>query len=133
MKAELPKIDRRSRRILWLRSVAGKQGGGIFGSSHYAASKAAVIGLCWGLPANSVLTGSPATPCPRASWTRASSPGAAARQRRTACVPLWSTSRRCAEPPRRRTSPARGLYLASDAAVYVTGGILDVNGGPYFD
>jgi NAD(P)-dependent dehydrogenase (short-subunit alcohol dehydrogenase family) len=35
-----------SKRVIWLSSIAGKQGGGVFGSAHYAASKAAVIGLC---------------------------------------------------------------------------------------
>jgi 3-oxoacyl-[acyl-carrier protein] reductase len=47
LKAALPAMMRQRRgRIVWLSSVAGKQGGGVFGSSQYATSKAAVIGLC---------------------------------------------------------------------------------------
>src|SRR2546425_11566855 len=39
-------MARRWGRIIWISSVAGKQGGGIIGTAHYAASKAGVIGLC---------------------------------------------------------------------------------------
>jgi len=46
LKAVLPKMmERRRGRIIWLSSQAGKQGGGVFGKSHYATSKAALIGL----------------------------------------------------------------------------------------
>jgi|GEM_PF-4158120 len=38
-------MERRWGRVIWISSVAGKQGGGIIGTAHYAASKAAVIGL----------------------------------------------------------------------------------------
>src|SRR5947207_349341 len=39
-------MARRWGRVIWISSVAGKQGGGIIGTAHYAASKAGVIGLC---------------------------------------------------------------------------------------
>ena len=39
-------MARRWGRVVWLSSIAGKQGGGVFGTAHYAASKAGVIGLC---------------------------------------------------------------------------------------
>ena len=39
-------MERRWGRVIWISSVAGKQGGGIIGTAHYAASKAGVIGLC---------------------------------------------------------------------------------------
>ena len=47
LQAVLPGMMRRRwGRIIWLSSLAGKQGGGVFGTAHYAASKAGVIGLC---------------------------------------------------------------------------------------
>ena len=42
-------MQQRWGRLIWLASVAAKIGGGLFGTSHYAASKAGVIGLCQGL------------------------------------------------------------------------------------
>src|SRR5260370_2585669 len=39
-------MARRWGRGLWLSSGAGRQGGGISGTAHYAATKAGVIGLC---------------------------------------------------------------------------------------
>jgi 3-oxoacyl-[acyl-carrier protein] reductase len=38
-------MERRWGRVIWISSVAGKQGGGIIGTAHYAASKAGLIGL----------------------------------------------------------------------------------------
>jgi NAD(P)-dependent dehydrogenase (short-subunit alcohol dehydrogenase family) len=39
-------MARRWGRLIWMSSIAGKQGGGVFGTASYAASKAGVIGLC---------------------------------------------------------------------------------------
>ena len=39
-------MQRHRGRVIWISSIAGKQGGGVFGAAHYAASKAGVIGLC---------------------------------------------------------------------------------------
>lgn len=126
-------MQRRRGRIIWISSIAGKQGGGVFGSTHYAASKAAVIGLChgaarelgpYGITSNAlapglVLTGLIAK---NSSQEREEE----LRQQVTASVPL----RRAGEP---QDVACAALYLASDAASYVTGEILDVNGGAYFD
>jgi NAD(P)-dependent dehydrogenase (short-subunit alcohol dehydrogenase family) len=120
-------------RVIWLSSVAGKQGGGIFGSTHYAASKAAVIGLCqgaarelgpFGITSNAIAPGLTLTGMVAA----ASSPELEAEilERVRASVPL----RRAAEP---EDVAAAALFLASDEAAYITGEILDVNGGAYFD
>ena len=47
LKAVLPTMMQRGRgRIVWISSQAGREGEGTFGTTHYAASKAAVIGLC---------------------------------------------------------------------------------------
>jgi 3-oxoacyl-[acyl-carrier protein] reductase len=120
-------------RVIWLSSVAGKQGGGVFGSTHYATSKAAVIGLCqgaarelgpFGITSNAIAPGLTLTGLVAAS----SSPEveAAIHERVRTTVPL----RRAAEP---EDVAAAALYLASEEAAYVTGEILDVNGGAYFD
>jgi 3-oxoacyl-[acyl-carrier protein] reductase len=120
-------------RIIWLSSVAGKQGGGIFGSTHYAASKAAVIGLCqgaarelgpFGITSNAIAPGLTLT----GMVASASSPELEAEinARVSATVPL----RRAAEP---EEVAAAALFLASEEAGYITGEVLDVNGGAYFD
>lgn len=125
--------DRLWGRVIWLSSVAGKQGGGIFGSTHYATSKAAVIGLCqgaarelgpFGITSNAIAPGLTLTGMVAA----ASTPEREAEilERVRASVPL----RRAAEP---EDVAAAALFLASDEASYITGEILDVNGGAYFD
>lgn len=133
LKALLPGMMRRRRgRVVWLSSVAGKQGGGIFGTSHYAASKAAVIGLCqaaarelgpYGITSNAIAPGFVDT----GIVTRSSSQEIEDQVR----VSVAGSA------PLRRVATAKdiacaALYLASDAAAYVTGEILDVNGGSYF-
>lgn len=134
LKAVLPAMMRRRRgRVVWLSSVAGKQGGGIFGTSHYAASKAAVIGLCqaaarelgpYGITSNAIAPGFVDT----GIVARSSSQEVEDQVRVSAAD----------SAPLRRVATAKdvacaALYLASDAAAYVTGEILDVNGGSYFD
>ncbi|MBA3611154.1 MAG: SDR family oxidoreductase [Rubrobacter sp.] len=134
LKAVLPGMMRRRRgRVVWLSSVAGKQGGGIFGTSHYAASKAAVIGLCqaaarelgpYGITSNAIAPGFVDT-------------GIVARSSSQELEDQVRVSV-AGSAPLRRAGTAKdiacaALYLASDAAAYVTGEILDVNGGSYFD
>lgn len=120
-------------RLIWLSSISGKQGGGVFGSAHYAASKAAVIGLCqgaarelgpFGITSNAIAPGLIMT----GIVARASTPEREAEIARQVAetVPM----RRVGEPD---DVAYAALYLASEQAGYVNGEILDVNGGAYFD
>jgi 2-hydroxycyclohexanecarboxyl-CoA dehydrogenase len=135
LQAVLPEMRaRRWGRIVMLGSQAGKQGGGVFGSTHYACSKAALRGLCQGaarelgpfgvtcnviapglVDTDIVVTGG-ATPEQRAALA----------ERVAAAAPI----RRIARPA---DIAAAALFLASEEAGYVTGEVLDVNGGAYFD
>lgn len=134
LRAVLPgMMQRRRGRIVWLSSVAGKQGGGVFGTSHYAASKAAVIGLCqaaarelgpYGITSNAIAPGFVET----GIVARSSSQEVEDRVRA-----LVTDSAPLRRPATAKDIACAALYLASDAAAYVTGEILDVNGGSYFD
>ena len=134
LQAVLPGMMRRGYgRIIWLSSIAGKQGGGVFGTAHYAASKAGVIGLCqsaarqlgpYGITSNAIAPGLVLTGLlPRTGGAEMAD---RLRQDVERTVPL------------RRAATAEdvanaALFLASEAASYVTGEIVDVNGGAYFD
>ncbi len=111
--------------IVCMSSVSAQRGGGIFGGPHYSAAKAGVLGLAKamarefgpaGIRVNSVtpgliqtdITGGKLTEEMRADITRA--------------IPL------------NRLGEARDvaniyLFLASDLSAYVTGAVIDVNGG----
>jgi 3-oxoacyl-[acyl-carrier protein] reductase len=120
-------------RVIWLSSIAGKQGGGVFGTAHYAASKAGVIGLCqaaarqlgpYGITSNAIAPGLVLTSLlPRTG-------GTALADRLRQDVERNAPLRRAATP---LDIAHAALFLASDAASYITGEILDVNGGAYFD
>jgi 3-oxoacyl-[acyl-carrier protein] reductase len=126
-------MRRRWGRIIWLSSIAGKQGGGVFGTAHYAASKAGVIGLCqsaarqlgpYGITSNAIAPGLVLTSLlPRTG-------GAETADRLKQDVERSVPLRRAATP---EDIANVALFLASDAASYVTGEIVDVNGGAYFD
>lgn len=126
-------MQRRYGRIIWITSIAGKQGGGVFGSAHYAASKAAVIGLChaaarqlgpYGITSNAIAPGLVTTDL----VGRSAGQELAARLRQT--VEANTPIRRAATP---EDIAYAALFLASDEAGYVNGEIMDVNGGAYFD
>ncbi len=117
----------RSGKIVSLASAAGKTGGAAVGA-HYAASKAGVICLTkslaayaapYGVNVNCVSPGPTETPMTDA-WGTATNTAMAGK------IPLGRYGR-----------PAEVaeaiLFLASDRAAYITGEILDVNGGLIMD
>jgi NAD(P)-dependent dehydrogenase (short-subunit alcohol dehydrogenase family) len=121
-------------RVIMLGSQAGKQGGGVFGAAHYACSKAALRGLCqgaarelgpFGITCNVIAPGMIDTDIFLAG-------GATSERRDEIAARVAATA-----PVRRAGQPAdvaaAALYLASEEAGYVTGEVLDVNGGAYFD
>ena len=133
-KAVLPgMIERRYGRIICVSSIAGKMGGGFFGSSHYAAAKAGIAGF-----AKSV-----ARQMARYAITcNAVAPGLADTD-----IGLDTLDPELRERVRETTSQAVPLgrlasaqdvayailFLASDEAAYITGHELDVNGGHLMD
>lgn len=122
-------IENKYGRIVNLSSVSGKRGGGIFGGSHYSASKAGVLGFAkacaremaeYGITINSVapglidtdITGGALTPEKRESLRM--------------------------DIPARRLGAAQDVaaaiaFLASEAAGYITGEDIDINGGSHMD
>jgi 2-hydroxycyclohexanecarboxyl-CoA dehydrogenase len=126
-------MERRRGRIIWISSISGKQGGGVFGAAHYAASKAGVIGLChaaarqlgpYGITSNAIAPGFVTTDL----VPRTGGQDIAARILKM----VEETT------PMRRAATAEdvayaALFLASDEASYINGEIMDVNGGAYFD
>lgn len=115
-------------RIINIASVAAKRGGGLLGSAAYATSKAGLIGLTRALArelaphrvtVNAICPG----PVQSAMTERMSS---AQRTRALDAVPLG----RFAQPDE---VAAAVVYLSSDEAAFVTGEILDVDGGLTMD
>jgi len=124
-KAVLPGMkQQRWGRIVNLSSIGGR-GGTVLLSSHYAATKAAILGFTrhlalevarFGITVNAVAPGTTATERFKALRTEAETEALIRR------VPMG----RVAEPAEIAQCI---LFLASDAASYMTGATLDVNGG----
>jgi 3-oxoacyl-[acyl-carrier protein] reductase len=126
-------MERRWGRLIWISSVAGKQGGGIIGTAHYAASKAAVIGLCqaaarelgpYGITSNAIAPGFILT----GIATRAVD--AQAEREMDEKISAQAPMRRSGLPDDVAFAAA---FLASEEAGYITGEVMDVNGGIHFD
>lgn len=111
--------------IVCVSSIAGRAGGGVFGSSHYAAAKSGIFGLAKGLArelapqgirVNAVAPGPIDNDFTRGKMT----PEDKARIAKS--IPLG----RLGQPEEVGKAI---LFLASDLSSYVTGIVLDVNGG----
>jgi NAD(P)-dependent dehydrogenase (short-subunit alcohol dehydrogenase family) len=135
LRAVLPDMRERGwGRVVMLGSQAGKQGGGVFGAAHYACSKAALRGLCqgaarelgqFGITCNVIAPGMIDTDIMAAGGATPEQVGGIA-ERVAASAPVRRVGRTA-------DIAAAALYLASEEAGYVTGEVLDVNGGAYFD
>ncbi len=124
--AAIPEIRKRGGgAIVCISSIAGQNGGGVFGRSHYATSKAGIIGLAKalgrelapeGIRVNAIAPGTIDNDFTKGRMTRELKDQIAAR------VPMGrlGTSEEIANAC---------LFLASDQSSYVTGAVLDVNGG----
>jgi len=111
--------------IVCVASIAGQAGGGVFGSSHYAASKAGIMGLAKALGrelaadhirVNAVAPGPIDNNFTHGRMSRAIK-DAIARE-----IPLGRLG-----TPEEVANVC--LFLASDLASYITGAVIDVNGG----
>jgi len=124
-KAVLPIMKRQgSGRIVNVSSAAGRAGA-VTATSHYAAAKAGVLGFTRHL-AREV--------GPDGITVNAVAPGTVATERFKALRSVEETRRLAESIPLRRIAEPDEiaeavLFLASDAARYITGAALDVNGG----
>jgi 3-oxoacyl-[acyl-carrier protein] reductase len=121
-------MAQRSGKIINIASVAGKRGGGLLGNSSYAASKGAVIAFTKGVAREGA---------PYAINVNAITPGYSdigmtkdlepeKRQALLAGIPLGRTSK-----PEDIANAV--CFLASDEASFITGEIMDVDGGLMMD
>ncbi|MDK2801164.1 MAG: 3-oxoacyl-[acyl-carrier protein] reductase [Clostridiales bacterium] len=130
VKAVLPfMVEQRYGRIVAVSSVSAKRGGGIFGGSHYSAAKAGVLGFIknvarevarYGVYANAVAPGLIDTDITGGMMTDER------REELKKDIPLG----RLGTP---QDVANAILFLASDESSYVTGEVMDVNGGSHID
>jgi NAD(P)-dependent dehydrogenase (short-subunit alcohol dehydrogenase family) len=124
--AVVPRLEARGGgALVFMSSIAGQVGGGLFGRSHYAAAKSGIFGLAKalarelaprGIRSNAIAPGVIDNDFSKGRMTRAD------KDRIAKTVPLGrlGTSEDVADAC---------LYLASDLSAYVTGQVLSVNGG----
>jgi NAD(P)-dependent dehydrogenase (short-subunit alcohol dehydrogenase family) len=111
--------------IVCMSSIAGQSGGGVFGRSHYAAAKAGIMGLAKGLArelaadgirVNAVAPGPIDNDFTKGRMTRE------IKDRIAETIPLGRLG---------RSDEVAGvcLFLASELSSFVTGAVIDANGG----
>ncbi|MDK2924720.1 MAG: 3-oxoacyl-[acyl-carrier protein] reductase [Bacillota bacterium] len=130
VKAVLPQmVAQRYGRIVAISSVSAKRGGGIFGGAHYSAAKAGVLGFIknlarevaeYGICANSICPGLIDTDITGGQMT----PERREELRRDIPLGRLGTAQDVANAV---------LFLASDESAYLTGEVMDVNGGSHID
>ena len=129
-KAVLPYMRRLGRgSIICMSSVSAKRGGGIFGGPHYCAAKAGILGLARamarelgpeGIRVNAIAPGLIHTDITRGKMTKEQEADI------LKSIPLG----RIGEP----IDVARAcLFFASSLSEYITGEVMDVNGGMHID
>jgi NAD(P)-dependent dehydrogenase (short-subunit alcohol dehydrogenase family) len=116
-------------RVVTVSSVSALRGGGIFGGAHYSATKAAVLGLAkavardmgpYGITSNAV--------APGLIDTDITGDALSAEDKRSIA----------SEIPSRRLGTAADVaaviaFLCSEESAYVTGEVVDINGGSHID
>ena len=123
--AALPYIKARRGTMVFVSSIAGQVGGGLFGRSHYAAAKSGIFGLAKALArelaSEGVRVNAVAPGVIDNDFTQGRMrPDDKARIAKTVPLGRLGTSEEVAKAC---------LYLASDLSSYVTGQVLSVNGG----
>lgn len=124
--AVLPEMRKRGGgSIVCVSSIAGRAGGGVFGSSHYAAAKSGIFGLAKGLARELA---------PEGIRVNAVAPGPIDNDFTKGKMTDEDKARIAKNIPMGRLGTPEEvakviLFLASDLSSYVTGVVLDVNGG----
>ena len=112
--------------IINIASVAGQQGGGLFGSSHYSAAKAGVIGLTKALARELTPKGIRVN-CIAPGMVETSILDGLSPERKAELVQTILVGRSGEVEDVARAV----LFLAAEENSYITGATLDINGGVY--
>ncbi len=124
--AAVPQLEARGGgSLVFISSIAGQVGGGLFGRSHYAAAKSGIFGLAKALARELA---------PKDIRSNAIAPGVIDNDFTKGRMTAEDKARIAKTVPLGRLGRSEDiaeacLYLASDRAAYVTGQVLSVNGG----
>jgi NAD(P)-dependent dehydrogenase (short-subunit alcohol dehydrogenase family) len=119
--------ERRSGVIVCLASVAAQRGGGIFGGPHYAASKGGVLSLAKAMARELAPDGIRVNAIAPSAIETDIFQGQLSEERREQVrqsIPMGRLGQA-------RDVAGVCLFLASDLSSYVTGAVIDVNGGSH--